>query len=492
LNNRAISQDNSLIFTALPKNDYIWPLLLEPMNKTGKRIHFIAIGGSVMHNLAIELHKNGNQVTGSDDHIYDPSKSRLAQYGLLPECFGWYPESITTEIEAVILGMHARPDNPELQKARELGIEIFSFPEYLYQCHQDKKRVVIGGSHGKTTITSMVMHVLQYHKRDFDYMVGAALEGFESSVKITNEAPLAILEGDEYLSSPIDPRSKFLHYRPHIGVITGIAWDHINIFKTFDDYVKVFDDFVASFQAGGILIYHEGDALVQKIGKQPQAGVTHTGYHIHPYRVVNGQTLLLTDAGEEIPVPIMGEHNMKNLLAAKMVCSQLSIGDQEFYEAIGSFKGAARRLEKVVATDQNAVFKDFAHAPSKVLATTQAVKQQFEDRRLVACLELHTFSSLNKTFLTQYQGVLNSADVAIVYFNPAAIALKKLDPITVDEVKEAFAKDGLHVFDEASQMVDFLYEQNWEATNLLMMSSGNFDNLDLPQLANEMIGKVKQ
>ncbi|OJJ21833.1 peptidoglycan synthetase [marine bacterium AO1-C] len=460
------------------------------MNKTGKRIHFIAIGGSVMHNLAIELHKSGNQVTGSDDHIFDPSKSRLAQYGLLPDNFGWYPEKITSEVEAVILGMHARPDNPELKKAQDLGIEVFSFPEYLYQCHQHKKRVVIGGSHGKTTITSMIMHVLKYHQRDFDYMVGAALEGFESSVKITNEAPLAILEGDEYLSSPIDTRSKFLHYRPHIGVITGIAWDHINIFKTFDEYVKVFDDFAASFQTNGVLIYHEGDELVRKIGEKPQEGVTQVGYQIHPYRVENGQTLLLTDKCGEVPIQIMGEHNMKNLLAAKMVCTQLSIEAQDFYKAIASFKGAARRLEKVASSEQNAFFKDFAHAPSKVLATTEAVKQQFEDRRLIACVELHTFSSLNKTFLTQYQGVLNAADVAVVYFNPAAIALKQLEPITVDEVKAAFAKDGLQVFDDASKMVNFLYEQNWEATNLLMMSSGNFNNLNLPQLASEIMEKV--
>lgn len=460
------------------------------MNKTGKRIHFIAIGGSVMHNLAIELHKSGNQVTGSDDYIFDPSKSRLAQHGLLPENFGWYPEKITSEIEAVILGMHARPDNPELQQARELGLEIYSFPEYLYQCHQNKKRVVIGGSHGKTTITSMVMHVLRYHQQDFDYMVGAALEGFESSVKITNEAPLVILEGDEYLSSPVDARSKFLHYCPHIGVITGIAWDHINIFKTFDDYVKVFDEFAASFQTGGTLIYHEGDALVRKIGEQPAAGVTHLGYHTHPYRVTQGQTRLLTDHCGEVPVQIMGEHNMKNLLAAKMVCAQLFIDAAQFYQAIRSFKGAARRLEKVAATQQNTVFKDFAHAPSKVLATTEAVKQQFENRRLIACLELHTFSSLNKTFLTQYQGVLNAADVAVVYFNPAAIALKKLEPITSEEVQNAFAKDGLQVFDDASKMVDFLCEQDWKATNLLMMSSGNFNNLDLPELASQMLDKV--
>lgn len=460
------------------------------MNNTGKRIHFIAIGGSVMHNLAIELHKSGNQVTGSDDHIVDPSKSRLAGYGLLPESVGWFPEKITSELDAVILGMHARPDNPELQKAKELGLGVFSFPEYLYECFKDKQRVVIGGSHGKTTITSMVMHVLQYHQFDFDYMVGAALEGFESSVKITNDAPLAILEGDEYLSSPIDARSKFLHYRPHIGTITGIAWDHINIFKTFDDYVKVFDEFADSFHTGGNLIYYQGDDLVKKIGEKPRPGVNCTGYNVHPYRIENGQTFLITDELGEVPAQVMGEHNMKNLLAAKLVCEQLSINAQSFYEAIGSFKGAARRLEKVASNEQNTFFKDFAHAPSKVLATTQAVKQQFDDRRLIACLELHTFSSLNKTFLNQYQGALQAADVAVVYFSPEAIALKKLEPITIADVKEAFAQHDLLVFDDATKLVDFLYAQSWEATNLLMMSSGNFNNLDLPHLASEIMEQV--
>lgn len=454
------------------------------------RIHFIAIGGSVMHNLAIELHKGGHQISGSDDHIFDPSKGRLAAQGLLPETFGWFPEKITKNLDAIVLGMHARKDNPELKKAQELNISIYSYPEYIYQSFQNKKRVVIGGSHGKTTITAMILHVLKYCNRAFDYIIGAALEGFDSSVKISENAPVAIIEGDEYLSSPIDPTSKFLHYKQHIGVITGIAWDHINIFKTFDDYIKVFTQFADNSPQNGALIYHKGDDLVNSIGAKKRAGVQQLPYTQHPYRIEQGQTYLLTKNQGEVPVHLIGEHNMKNLLAAQLVCEQLEIEPTDFYQAIRSFKGAARRLEKVAATEQNAFFKDFAHAPSKVLATTEAMKQQFSDRCLIACLELHTFSSLNKEFLMQYKGALQAADIAVAYFNPEAIALKKLDPITKEDIQAAFDQDNLQVFDHISDLTSFLYNQAWENTNLLMMSSGNFDNLNLQQLAENILEKV--
>lgn len=460
------------------------------MSKTVNNIHFIAIGGSVMHNLAIELHKRGHKVSGSDDHIFDPSKSKLAQYGLLPETFGWFPEKITSTTDVVILGMHARPDNPELKKAQEQGIKIYSYPEYVYQSFAHKQRVVIGGSHGKTTITAMILHVFKHNNLPCDYVVGAKLDGFESTVKITKEAPVAIIEGDEYLSSPIDRTSKFLHYKPDVAVITGIAWDHINIFKTFDAYAKVFDDFANTMTEGGTLFFNKEDMLVASICSKERTGVHQLPYQIHPHKIVDNQTVLVTEDFGEIPVQLFGEHNMKNLAAAKAICLRLQVTAAQFYQAIASFKGASRRMEKVGEGKHNIVFKDFAHAPSKVLATTKALKNQYAHRKLVACLELHTFSSLNKEFLKQYNNTLQDADTALVFFNPEAIALKQLAPITAEDIKTAFGQSDLQVFDQATKLVDFIHSQNWEASNLLMMSSGNFDNLNLTQLAEDIIAQV--
>ncbi len=457
------------------------------MSNTVNKIHFIAIGGSVMHNLAIALHKRGHQVSGSDDYIFDPSKSKLAQHGLLPDEFGWFPEKISDQTDFVILGMHARPDNPELKKAQEIGIKIYSYPEYIYQSFADKQRVVVGGSHGKTTITAMLLHVFKYHHLSCDYIVGAQLAGYNSTVKITAEAPVAIIEGDEYLSSPIDRTSKFLHYRPHIGCITGIAWDHINIFKTFDEYAQVFAQFADTFMDEGKLFFSAQDPHVAKVCSTPRPGLSQTPYEEHPHKIVNNQTVLLTEQHGEVAIALFGDHNMKNLAVAKAMCMELGISEGQFYEAIASFTGAARRLEKIAETNTQAVFKDFAHAPSKVTATTQALKKQYAQRRLVACLELHTFSSLNKDFLGQYHHALQEADTAVVFFNPEAIALKKLEAITADDIKQAFGQDNLEVFDQSSQLVDFLHAQPWQATNLLMMSSGNFDNLDLKQLAEEVV-----
>ncbi|HLN72858.1 MAG TPA: Mur ligase family protein, partial [Prolixibacteraceae bacterium] len=381
------------------------------------RVHFIAIGGSAMHNLAIALHKKGYHVTGSDDEVFEPSKSRLKKLGLLPEREGWFEENITPELDAVILGMHARQDNPELLRAQELGLKIFSYPEYLYEQTKDKIRVVVGGSHGKTTITSMILHVLGYNGLKFDYMVGAQLEGFDTMVSLSEDAKIAVFEGDEYLSSPIDLRPKFHLYFPNIALLSGIAWDHINVFPTFPFYVEQFQKFVDMIQPNGSLIYYEGDENLRQIAANGREDIDKLPYWSHDSVIENGITYLVTD-GKKIKLRIFGEHNLQNISGAQLVCCQLGLTDEQFYSAIAEFKGASRRLEVLAEKEDCVIFNDFAHSPSKLKATTEAVKKQFPDRKLVACLELHTFSSLKKDFLPQYKNCMNAADQAIVYFNP--------------------------------------------------------------------------
>ena len=360
-------------------------------------IHFIAIGGAAMHNLALALHLKGDIITGSDDEIFDPSKSRLAARGILPEIFGWFPEKITNNLDAVVLGMHAKQDNPELIKAQELGLKIYSYPEFLYEQSKHKTRVVIGGSHGKTTITSMILHVMHYHDREVDYMVGAQLEGFDVMVKLTDENDFIVLEGDEYLSSPIDMRPKFHLYKPNIALISGIAWDHINVFPTYEGYVEQFSVFVDSIVEGGSITYNIEDAEVKKVVEASENTIRKFPYKTPNYKVKNGTTLLETEEGE-MPIEIFGKHNLNNLAGAKWICQQMGIDESDFYEAISTFQGASKRLEKIAASETSVAYKDFAHSPSKVSATTQAVKNQFPNRKLIACLELHTYSSLNPKF----------------------------------------------------------------------------------------------
>ncbi|GAB4406314.1 MAG: Mur ligase family protein [Microscillaceae bacterium] len=454
------------------------------------KIHFIALGGSIMHNLALDAHYKGHTVTGSDDEIFEPSRSRLAQQGLLPDSLGWFPEKITKDLDQVIVGMHARTDNPELQKAQALGLPIYSYPQYIFENARHKHRVVIAGSHGKTTITAMVMHVLEKMGRQFDYLVGAAPEGFAQNIRLSEEAPLIVLEGDEYPSAPFDPTPKFLHYRHHIGVITGIAWDHVNVYPTFEDYIEPFEQFADATPKAGTLILSQDDSLASVIGAKDRADVNQVSYQAHPHRVAEGITYLVTKE-DRIPLPIFGEHNMRNLSAALQVCKRVGVKDSEFYRAIASFKGAARRLEKVAEYNDFIFFKDFAHAPSKLMATTTAVKKQFIDRKLVACLELHSYSSLNKAFLEQYQGTFNAADRAYVYFNPKNIQLKKLEPIQAEEIAQAFDHDHLRVFENMEDLRQELLKINWTNRNLLMMSSGNFDNLDMRALSEEIIQSLK-
>jgi UDP-N-acetylmuramate: L-alanyl-gamma-D-glutamyl-meso-diaminopimelate ligase len=444
------------------------------------RIHFIAIGGSAMHNLAIALHKKGYQISGSDDVIFEPAKSRLHKYGLLPAEMGWDENRISNDLDAVILGMHARIDNPELLKAQELGVKIYSYPEYIYEQSKNKLRVVIGGSHGKTTITSMILHVLNYYKRDFDYLVGAQLAGFETMVKVTEEAPVMIIEGDEYLSSPIDRRPKFHLYKANIAVISGIAWDHINVFPTYADYTLQFNKFIDTIEAKGTLIYCKADADLNEIVLNSKADVTKIGYAIPEHEIRNGITYLLP---EKTALKIFGDHNLMNLNAAKWVCKQLDISESDFDTAIASFTGAAKRLEVISADESTNVYKDFAHSPSKLKATIDAVKAQFATRKLVACIELHTFSSLNKDFLKEYTGAMDEADEAIVFIDIKSFEQKRMEPFSEDDVQQAFGNPKLKFFNDAAQLKDHLLNLNYKDANLLMMSSGNYAGFDLPELA---------
>jgi UDP-N-acetylmuramate: L-alanyl-gamma-D-glutamyl-meso-diaminopimelate ligase len=451
------------------------------------RIHFIAIGGAAMHNLALALHGKGYHVTGSDDEINEPSRSRLQNKGLLPAEMGWFPEKLDAGIDAVILGMHARADNSELLRAKELKLSIFSYPEYLFEQSRNKQRLVIGGSHGKTTITAMVMHVLQACNKEFDYMVGSQLEGFETMVRLSDTAPLIVLEGDEYLSSPIDRRPKFHLYQPHVGLISGIAWDHINVFPTFDNYVEQFRIFVRQLPEGGTLIYSSNDQEVVGVSKETAAGVEKIPYTIPAHVIRDGVTYLQVD-GTEVPLKVFGEHNLMNLEGARALCLKAGVSAAEFYKAIQSFTGAARRLELIARSERAVVFKDFAHSPSKLKATSDAVKQQFGKRRVIACMELHTFSSLTAEFLQQYAGSMDQPDEAIVYFNPHTIAHKKLPPVSAAQVKDAFKREDLQVYTDSGKLIEFLAARNWNGEVLLLMSSGNFDGVNLNEFGKKIAG----
>jgi len=444
-------------------------------------IHFIAIGGSAMHNLALALYKKGYTITGSDDAIFEPSKSRLKLKGLLPKEFGWFEEKITSNLDAIILGMHAKPDNPELLKAQELGLKIYSYPEFLYEQSKDKTRVVIGGSHGKTTITSMILHVLNYHEIEVDYMVGAQLEGFDTMVHLTSENEFIVLEGDEYLSSPIDMRPKFHLYKPNIALLSGIAWDHINVFPTYENYVEQFSIFTNSLTNGGIMVYNEEDLEVKKIVEEAKSPIKKYAYNTPNFRIENGITFIETTIGE-MPLDFFGIHNLQNMAGAKWICQHMGIGEDEFYEAISSFKGASKRLEKIVENDTTVVFKDFAHSPSKVKATTNAVKSQYNNREVIACLELHTYSSLNSEFLKEYKGALDSADKAVVFYSPKAVEIKRLEKVSLNQIKDAFERDDLIVYTNPEEFRSFLFKQNFKNSAILLMSSGNYGGLDFDEL----------
>jgi UDP-N-acetylmuramate: L-alanyl-gamma-D-glutamyl-meso-diaminopimelate ligase len=451
--------------------------------------HFIAIGGSAMHNLAIALHKQGDTVTGSDDELFDPSRSRLAMYGLLPVEQGWFPQKINKGIDAIVLGMHAKADNPELKEAEKLGLTIYSYPEFLYNQSQNKTRVVIGGSHGKTTTTAMVMHVLNQNSIEFDYMVGAQLAGFDTMVKFSKSSKIAVFEGDEYLTSPIDLRPKFHLYKPHIGLITGIAWDHINVFPTFENYISQFATFVDLIQEGGSLIYFEPDKELQKIVSTGSRNLKIIPYSTHPHRIEDEKTFLITPDGE-VEIAFFGEHNLQNIQGAYCVCKALGISDEQFYKAIPLFTGASKRLQLLNKSKELTIFQDFAHSPSKLKATIEAVKNQFPTKKLIACMELHTYSSLNKAFLDEYKGCMEKADEALVFYSNHAIQLKRLEPISPDMVEVAFEKSGLQVFTDSEELKKQLFFMEFKNSVLLWLSSGNFDGLSLTEISNELVEKM--
>jgi UDP-N-acetylmuramate: L-alanyl-gamma-D-glutamyl-meso-diaminopimelate ligase len=453
---------------------------------SAQRVHFIAIGGSAMHNLAIALQQKGFDVSGSDDEIFEPSRSRLDRLGLLPDKLGWEPLRIHAGLDAVILGMHARADNPELKRAQELGVPVFSYPSYFHEQTRDKTRVVIGGSHGKTTITSMVVHVLRYCGVEFDYLVGAQLEGFDCMVKLSERSRVAIIEGDEYLASPLQPVPKFHLYHPHIALISGVAWDHVNVFRTFSDYVDQFRRFIALVEPGGSLVHCVEDPEVLALAQEPTVEAHKVPYGVPPHRIMDGVTHLLTASGE-VPLQVFGRHNLMNLEGARHVCHQLGIGDADFYQAIRTFNGAAKRLEKVAEAPGRVVYKDFAHSPSKLKATVEAVREQFPDRRLVACMEMHTYSSLSEGFLDQYAGCIAEADSAIVFYDPHAVQLKRLPPIPPERIRAAFGRDDLQVITDPMQVIGAVRAGTAPKAVLLMMSSGNFGGLDLQVLSEAFL-----
>jgi UDP-N-acetylmuramate: L-alanyl-gamma-D-glutamyl-meso-diaminopimelate ligase len=448
------------------------------------RVHFIAIGGSAMHNLAIALNRKGIQVSGSDDEIFEPSRTRLEKEGILPANIGWDVSKIHAELDAVILGMHAREDNPELLKAKELQIPIFSYPEYLYEQSKDKMRIVIGGSHGKTTITSMLLHAINKLGLNVDYMVGAQLEGYDCMVKLTTDAKFMILEGDEYLSSPIDRRPKFHLYRPNVALISGIAWDHINVFPTFENYTSQFEIFCDLIEPNGTLIYNSEDPEVRKLGEQAREGITSTAYQTPTFEPTETGTLLHFE-GQSYPLLVFGPHNLQNLMGAMNLAKSIGIQYSDFLKSMTDFTGAGKRLQKVIERPDFVMFKDFAHSPSKLKATTAAVKHQYPNRKVVACMELHTFSSLKKEFLPHYEGAMIAADEALVYFNPEVVHHKKLEAISIQQVSDGFG-GGVEVKNETADVLSFIRSQSWNNAVLLMMSSGNFDGIDYDQLGEEL------
>ena len=453
------------------------------------RVHFIAIGGSAMHNLAIALHLKGYKVSGSDDEIFEPSNSRLKKHGLLPEKIGWDENNINEKLDAVILGMHAKADNPELVKAQSLGIKIYSYPEYLYEQSKDKTRIVIGGSHGKTTITAMILHVLNHYNIDADYMVGAQLEGFDVMVKLSYDAKYMILEGDEYLSSPIDRRPKFHLYKPDIALISGIAWDHINVFPTYEMYVDQFRKFIDVIEDGGKLIYCSEDEEVNKLTDEFRDAKTQLFPYALPDFNLQGERTIIRNNDKKYELSVFGRHNLLNINGARLICNQVGINDDDFFNAIKSYKGASKRLELIYSNESTVAFKDFAHAPSKILATTNAVKEQYPEKKLFACVELHTYSSLNKDFLKHYRGTLDKADVAFVYYNPHTLKIKKLPEVKPEYIYECFGKKELKVFTDSKILFDNVGKHDISKTCFLFMSSGSFDGINLNEFMNKTAEK---
>ena len=445
------------------------------------KIHFIAIGGSAMHNLAIALKLKGFSITGSDDAINDPSRSRLKKYNLLPQKEGWFSDKITSDIDAVVLGMHAKDDNPELLKAREIGLKIYSYPEFIFNQSKDKIRIVIGGSHGKTSITSLVLHVLSTLNIESDYMVGAQLDGFEVMVKLTDTSKYIVLEGDEYLSSALDLRPKFHLYKPHIALISGIAWDHINVFKTFENYLKQFEIFINSIVKNGTLVYNELDPELKKLVSSNKSNLNYIPYSIPKHKIIDGISFI--DINKRLyRLKIFGDHNLQNISGALNICKALGVESEDFYNAITSFNGASNRLELVYKSSDTIIFKDFAHSPSKVKATTEAVHKQFPNRKLISFFELHTYSSLNPLFLEKYRDTLKHSDECYIYYSEKNMRIKRLEPIDSELIIRSFNHSSLTVIDNYEKLNKKIYDLDLSNSVLLLMSSGKFGGLDIDKI----------
>jgi UDP-N-acetylmuramate: L-alanyl-gamma-D-glutamyl-meso-diaminopimelate ligase len=448
-------------------------------------IHFISIGGTVMHNLAIALHQKGHTVTGSDEEIYEPSRSRLKMHGLLPE-EGWDPDRIHAGLDAVILGMNARKNNRELKKAQELGIKIYSFPEYLYEQSQNKKRIVIGGSHGKTTITAMVMHVLNENGMNYDYLVSSGITCFDSVVRLSDDAPFIILEGDEYLSSAIDRTPTFHQYHPHMTLLSGIAWDHMNVFPTFESYKKQFHKFLRIATGGGKVFFYDGDPVLGEVVDRSHWSLLKIPYGEHPFRVEDERFVLKTKYGS-VPLNVIGRHNMQNIMGAMMICRDLGVEDHRFYSAIQNFKGIDKRQQLLANGGSRSVFLDYAQAPPAIEATVSAFRETYRDQKLVTCLELHSYSSLNMEYMPLYNGSLKEADRAMVYYNPSVVKQKRLPEPSPQEIRRHFGKEELEVYNDSAQLEHDLKNLEENTCILLLMTSGTFSGMDLHELANEVV-----
>lgn len=445
------------------------------------KVHFIAIGGSVMHNLAITLKRLGYEVSGSDDKIYDPSKSRLQKQNLLPKKIGWNPEIINTEIDFIVLGMHAKKDNPELLRALKLGCKIFSYPELIYEFSKSKTRIVIGGSHGKTTVTSMILHVLNFYNINVDYLLGAQIEGFENMVNITESNEFILIEGDEYLSSPIDNSPKFHKYNSNIALITGIAWDHINVFPSLENYITQFEKFIETVSDGGVIVFNNNDDIVRDLINNSTKPIRKIQYNQVDHEIIDGITYINTSEGN-IPLKVYGNHNLSNLCAAKQICALLGVFDDEFYSAIANFKGASNRLETIFRDKNKIIIKDFAHSPSKLKATIDAVKNQFSNKNIIAVYELHTLSSFNNEFIKQYLSTMNNADIKIVYFDSEVLQKRSVNNIDVDSIKNYFGSNDLTVVYNKSLLFNKILNQDFQNSVLLLMSSGNFSSMNIKSL----------
>ena len=444
------------------------------------KIHFIAIGGSIMHSLAIQLKKNGHIITGSDDVIREPSKSNLNHYDILPAKEGWCSKKISTDLDMVILGMHAKKNNPELLEAQKYNIPVISFPEFIFNSSKYKKRVVIAGSHGKTTITAMIIHVLNEYNIKFDYLLGAKIDALENQVKL-DDSKLIIIEGDEYFSSAIDLKPKFMHYDPDVLVVSGVSWDHINVFPTKSSYESAFSKLLNHvIEKNGKIFYYTHDLFLQKsLSAYNQLSQS---YDSPRYIIKKGQ-FILVHKNENIPLNIFGKHNMENMEAARQVCQEIGVCESDFYKSIKNFKGASRRLNLIKEIENHsAVYYDFAHSPSKVFATVNAVKELYPDRFLIGCLELHTYSSLNVDFIPNYLNTLNNCSESWLYFDEQELQRKGFAKLDRKFLLRAFNHPNMTIINNKKLLRQKINQIELDNTNLLLMSSGNFSGLDIKSI----------